>query len=56
MDRGAQQATVHGVAESWIQLSDLACMHDAPKYFHSLYNYTPCGDLGGELWLVLPAF
>ena len=34
MDRGAWQATVHGVADSWIQLSDLACMHDGPNYFH----------------------
>ena len=27
MNRGAWQATVHGVAKSWIQLSDLARMH-----------------------------
>ena len=27
MDRGACQATVHGVAKSWTQLSNLACMH-----------------------------
>ena len=27
MDRGAGQATVHGVAKSWTQLSNLACMH-----------------------------
>ena len=26
-DGGAWWATVHGVAKSWIQLSDLACMH-----------------------------
>ena len=26
-DRGAWQATVYGVAKSWTQLSDLACMH-----------------------------
>ena len=25
MDRGAWQATVHGVTKSWTQLSDLAC-------------------------------
>ena len=27
MDRGAWRATVHGVTESRIQLSDLACTH-----------------------------
>ena len=27
MDRGAWQAAVHGVAKSWTQLSDWACMH-----------------------------
>ena len=27
MDRGAWWATVHGVAESWTQLKDLACRH-----------------------------
>ena len=27
MDRGAWRATVHGVAKSQTQLSDLACMH-----------------------------
>ena len=27
MDGGACQATVHGVAKSWTQLSNLACMH-----------------------------
>ena len=27
MDRGAWRATVHGIAKSWIQLSDLACAH-----------------------------
>ena len=34
MDRGAWEATVHGVADSWIRLSDLPCMHDGPNYFH----------------------
>ena len=27
MDRGAWQATIHEVAKSWTQLSDLACSH-----------------------------
>ena len=27
MDRGALQATVHGVSKSWTQLRDLACTH-----------------------------
>ena len=27
LDRGAWRATVHGVAESWTQLSAHACMH-----------------------------
>ena len=27
MDRGAWQATVHGVTKSWTQLSNWACMH-----------------------------
>ena len=27
MDRGSSQATVHGVTESWTQLSDWSCMH-----------------------------
>ena len=27
MGRGAWRATVHGVTESWTQLSDLACTH-----------------------------
>ena len=27
MDRGALQATVHGVTKSWTRLSDWACMH-----------------------------
>ena len=27
MDRGAWQATVHGVAKSWTQLSDCECIH-----------------------------
>ena len=27
MDGGAWKATVHGVARSWTQLSDLACIH-----------------------------
>ena len=27
MDRGAWQATVHGVTNRWTRLSDLACTH-----------------------------
>ena len=33
MDRGAQQATVRGVAMSWTRLSDLECMHTLMKGF-----------------------
>ena len=33
MDGGAWQATVHGVAKSWTQLSDFTSLHLCEKYY-----------------------
>ena len=50
MDREAWQATVHGVAKSWTQLSDF--------YFHfqgtcqSHYQFLQDGDRGGNCLVV----
>ena len=35
MDRGAWHAAVHGVAKSWIQLSNLTELHHPKKLLHS---------------------
>ena len=33
MDKGAWWATVHGIAESWTQLSDSACTHHQRRVY-----------------------
>ena len=40
MDRGARWATVHGVTQSWTQLSNLACSRHSDKE-HALLQYDP---------------
>ena len=49
MDRGAQQATVHGITKSWTQLSDYhslthivknqECSHGAKLHFFRLISF-----------------
>ena len=34
MDKGAWQATAHGVAKSWTQLSDYHLLNSFPKCLH----------------------
>ena len=43
MDRGAWQATVHGVAKSWIQLSDSTKAHEHNKGYVWVSTYTEKG-------------
>ena len=43
MDRGAWKATIHGVTESWTQLSDWACMHACT---YTIFKYSQGADNG----------
>ena len=45
MDRGAWQATVHGVAKSWTWLSDLTLFEDTLTSFKISYNIVKCNKL-----------
>ena len=44
MDRGAWQATVHGVAQSWTRLNDLARTHTASYLVAVLPRMKEGGD------------
>ena len=39
MDRGAWRAIVHGVAQNWTELSDLACMHALQSESFTVQHY-----------------
>ena len=39
MDRGVGWATVHGVAKSWTQLSNLTLTYETPQQLHLLNKF-----------------
>ncbi|CAN0200175.1 unnamed protein product [Rangifer tarandus platyrhynchus] len=55
MDRGAWQATVHGVTKSWTQLSDYHSHHTLNETEHFSYAYWPLSSCEMSVQ-VLPVF